>query len=46
MKLHGLDGARRHAREHTEAALAALGQLPGDTAFLHQLVETMLIRKN
>jgi geranylgeranyl diphosphate synthase type II len=46
VKLHGLNGARRHAREHTDAALAALDQLPGDTAFLRQLVETMLARKN
>ncbi|ATC64920.1 polyprenyl synthetase [Nibricoccus aquaticus] len=46
VKLHGLDGARRHAREHTDAALAALAQLPGDTAFLRQLVETMLVRKS
>jgi geranylgeranyl diphosphate synthase type II len=46
VKLHGLNGARRHAREHTDAALADLDQLPGDTAFLRQLVETMLARKN
>ncbi len=46
VKLHGLDGARRHARDHTDAALAALAQLPGDTAFLRHLVETMLTRKN
>ena len=46
VKLHGLDGARRHAREHTDAALAALEKLPGDTAFLRQLIETMLSRKN
>jgi geranylgeranyl pyrophosphate synthase len=46
VKLHGLDGARRFAREHTETALAALAALPGDTAFLRQLVEAMLTRKN
>ena len=46
VKLHGLDGARRFAREHTEAALAALTELPGDTAFLRGLVETMLVRKH
>jgi len=46
VKLHGLDGARRFAREHTEAALAALSALPGDTAFFQQLVDTMLKRKN
>jgi geranylgeranyl diphosphate synthase, type II len=45
VKVHGLDGARRHAREHTTAALESLAALPGDTAFLRQLVETMLVRK-
>jgi geranylgeranyl pyrophosphate synthase len=46
VKLHGLDGARRYAREHTDIALAAIGQLPGDTQFLRQLVEAMLARRN
>jgi len=46
VNLHGLDGARRHARAHTQAALTALAKLPGDTAFLRQLVETMLTRKS
>jgi geranylgeranyl pyrophosphate synthase len=46
VKLHGLDGARRYAREHTESALAALTNLSGDTAFLRRLVETMLVRKH
>ena len=46
VKLHGLDGARRFAREHTEAARAALAKINGDTAFLRQLVETMLVRKH
>ncbi len=46
VKLHGLDGARRFAREHTDTALTALAQLPGNTAFLRQLVETMLVRKS
>jgi geranylgeranyl pyrophosphate synthase len=46
VKLHGLDGARRFAREHTVAALEALVALPGDTAFLRQLVEVMLQRKS
>jgi geranylgeranyl pyrophosphate synthase len=45
VKLHGLDGARRFAREHTEAALAALAKIPGDTTFLSQLVVTMAVRK-
>ena len=46
VKLHGLDGARRHAREHTEAAQSALLSLSGDTAFLCQLVATMLVRQH
>lgn len=46
VKLHGVEGARRFAREHTEAALVALAALPGDTAFLRQLVEVMLQRKS
>ena len=46
VSLHGLDGARRFAREHTDAALAALTKLPGDRAFLRQLVETMAVRKH
>jgi len=46
IKLYGLDGARRSAREHTDAALAALDRLPGDTAFLRALIKTMLERKN
>jgi len=46
VKLHGLDGARDHARRHTEAALATLNALPGDTTFLRQLVDAMLKRKN
>ncbi len=46
VKLYGLDGARLHAKEHTDAALTALAKLPGDTTFLRQLVETMLVRKS
>jgi geranylgeranyl diphosphate synthase, type II len=46
VKLHGLDGARRFASEHTDAALAALARLPGDTTFLRQLIEMMLKRKS
>jgi geranylgeranyl diphosphate synthase type II len=45
VKLHGIEGAQRFAREHTEAALAQLSKLPGDTQFLHQLIQTMLARK-
>ncbi|MBI2511016.1 MAG: polyprenyl synthetase family protein [Opitutae bacterium] len=46
VKLHGLDAARRHATEQTEAALAALGRLPGNVAFLVELVRQMADRKN
>ncbi len=46
VKLHGLDGARRFARLHTDAALATLSRLPGDTTFLRTLIETMLVRKH
>lgn len=41
VKLHGLDASRRFAREQTDAALAALGSLPGDKTFLTALVDSM-----
>jgi geranylgeranyl pyrophosphate synthase len=44
VKLHGLDASRRFAAEHTAAALAAFGELPGDNAFLAALVESMAAR--
>lgn len=46
VKLHGIEAARRHAAAQTEAALASLAGLPGDGAFLRQLVQTMAGRKN
>jgi geranylgeranyl diphosphate synthase type II len=46
VKLHGLDASRRFAREHTEAAGAALGRLPGDKTFLTALVERMAKRSS
>lgn len=46
VKLHGLDAARRFAREQTDAALAALRRLPGDRAFLTALIESMAGRGN
>jgi len=46
VSLHGIEGARRHAAARTQAALAALAQLPGDTTFLRRLVALMLDRKN
>jgi len=45
VSLHGLDTARRMAGEQTDAALTALRALPGDTAFLLQLAQSMLARK-
>ena len=44
VKLHGLDVSRRLAGEQTDAALRAVQSLPGDTAFLNQLVATMAAR--
>ncbi|MBI5425551.1 MAG: polyprenyl synthetase family protein [Opitutae bacterium] len=45
VKLHGLDAARRLAADQTAAALAALARLPGDTAFLVELIRQMADRK-
>ena len=42
--LHGLDAARRLARERTDAALASLRALSGKTDFLQGLIETMAAR--
>lgn len=44
VSLHGIETARRLAHAQTEAALAALRSLPGDTAFLLQLAQSLLIR--
>lgn len=41
VKLHGIDASRRLAREHSDAAIAAIASLPGDTAFLTALVGSM-----
>ena len=46
VKLHGLDASRQLAREQSDAALAALTRLPGDTAFLTTLVRKMGARTN
>ncbi len=46
VKLHGIDSSRKFARDHTEAALAALRLLPGGAPFLTMLVESMAARKN
>jgi geranylgeranyl pyrophosphate synthase len=44
VKLHGLETSRRLAQEHSESAKAAFRELPGDTAFLVALVESMASR--
>ena len=46
VKLHGLDASRQFARQHTDAALAELANLPGDKSFLAALVESMAGRIN
>lgn len=44
VKLYGLDRSRQLARQHSDAAIAAVGALPGDTRFLAALVESMATR--
>jgi geranylgeranyl diphosphate synthase type II len=44
VKLHGLEASRRHAREQSDAAKAALARLPGGAPFLATLVENMAAR--
>jgi geranylgeranyl pyrophosphate synthase len=44
VKLHGLDASRKFARQHTDAAQAALTALPGDKTFLLALIESMATR--
>jgi geranylgeranyl diphosphate synthase type II len=46
VKLHGLDTSRGFAREHTDAACAALARLPGDKIFLTALIERMAKRSS
>jgi geranylgeranyl diphosphate synthase type II len=41
----GVDGARRRARAHADAARDALRSLPGDLAFLVALIEALTDRK-
>jgi geranylgeranyl pyrophosphate synthase len=43
---HGLEPARQRAAARTQAALDTLRRLPGDTTFLHALVEHLLTRQN
>jgi geranylgeranyl diphosphate synthase type II len=44
VSVHGLEGARRMARERSDSAIAALGRLPGDTRFLAALAESLVGR--
>jgi geranylgeranyl pyrophosphate synthase len=44
VKLHGLEASRRHAREQSDAATAALAKLPGVAPFLTALVADMAAR--
>ncbi|PHX85046.1 MAG: polyprenyl synthetase [Opitutia bacterium] len=44
VKLHGIAASRRIAREHADAAQAALRSLPGDPEFLTALVASMAAR--
>jgi geranylgeranyl diphosphate synthase, type II len=41
VKLHGVEGSRRRALQHSEAARTALRSLPGDTEFLAALVASL-----
>lgn len=41
VKLHGLDASRKFARQHSDAAVTALGRLPDGAPFLVALVESM-----
>jgi len=41
VSLYGVEGAREHAGARTQAALEAIGKLPGDTGFLRELVASM-----
>ena len=44
VSVHGIDEARKIAREHSDRAIASLGRLPGDTAFLRWLFESLVGR--
>ncbi len=44
VKLHGIEAARRMAKEQTVLALDALRALPGDTAFLVELAGALTVR--
>ena len=44
VSVHGLEGARRIARERSDSAIAALQRLPGDSGFLAALTESLVGR--
>jgi geranylgeranyl pyrophosphate synthase len=44
VSVHGMDGARRMARERSDRAVAALRALPGDPGFLAALAESLVRR--
>ncbi len=44
VSVHGLEAARRIARERSDSAIATLGRLPGDTGFLTWLAEDLVSR--
>ena len=46
VRVLGLDGARERAAAYTAEALGELSKLPGNTAFLRALVESLLHRGN
>ena len=46
VRLHGLAAARRHARNQSAAARAALARLPGGAPFLTALVANMTLRSS
>jgi len=46
VSVHGLDAARRIARERSDSAIATLRRLPGSTGFLTALAESLVNRKH
>jgi geranylgeranyl diphosphate synthase type II len=46
VSVHGLDGARRMARDCSDLAIAAIRSLPGDTGFLASLAEGLVSRSH
>ena len=46
VSVHGLEEARRIARGHSDAAIAALRRVPGDTGFLSRLAGDLVARSH